>query len=387
MIRTKKRDRKDQLHQSVHAFRGTPVGIMLIGCESARWPGEPAADLACRVRHGRPMAGPCPRRAGGTARGPLRPTVAGIGNARDGFIYHPDGLDLASILAAAAAGRPITEQPGVRVWPSAIDGLRATEADLLVEVTASPSADGEPGLTHMREALQRKIPVVTSNKWPVALHGAELAALAHRQQVAFRAESTVMSGTPVLSTLTEGLAGTVPAALRGVLNATANYILSQMADGTSYEEALAQAQRAGLAEPDPAADVEGHDTVAKVMVLSALVFGRQLRREQVTCLGITGITGQQARHAASAGGRLRHIATLAFSGPGGTGTVTARVQPEAVPASDPLASIDGVTNALIFQASPVEEITVIGPGAGPQIAGQGVLSDIIAVARRQARNP
>jgi len=314
-------------------------------------------------------------------------TVAGIGNARDGFIYHPDGLDLASILAAAAAGRPITEQPGVRVWPSAIDGLRATEADLLVEVTASPSADGEPGLTHMREALQRKIPVVTSNKWPVALHGAELAALAHRQQVAFRAESTVMSGTPVLSTLTEGLAGTVPAALRGVLNATANYILSQMADGTSYEEALAQAQRAGLAEPDPAADVEGHDTVAKVMVLSALVFGRQLRREQVTCLGITGITGQQARHAASAGGRLRHIATLAFSGPGGTGTVTARVQPEAVPASDPLASIDGVTNALIFQASPVEEITVIGPGAGPQIAGQGVLSDIIAVARRQARNP
>jgi homoserine dehydrogenase len=179
----------------------------------------------------------------------------------------------------------------------------------------------------------------------------------------------------------------VPAALRGVLNATANYILSQMADGTSYEEALAQAQRAGLAEPDSAADVEGHDTVAKVMVLSALVFGRQLRREQVTCQGITGITGQQARHAASAGGRLRHIATLAFSGPGGTGTVTARVQPEAVPASDPLASIDGVTNALIFQASPVEEITVIGPGAGPQMAGQGVLSDIIAVARRQAPNP
>src|SRR5512135_1177907 len=144
-----------------------------------------------------------------------------------------------------------------------------------------------------------------------------------------------------------------------------------MADGTSYAEALAGAQRAGLAEPDPAADVAGHDTVAKVMVLSALVFGRQLRREQVTCQGITGITGQQARHAAAAGGRLRHIAALAFSGLDGTGTVTARVQPEAVPASDPLASIDGVTNALIVQASPVGEITIIGPGAGPKLAGQG----------------
>jgi homoserine dehydrogenase len=309
-------------------------------------------------------------------------TVNGIGNARDGFVYHPDGLDLASILA----GRPITDQPGARVWPSAIEGLRATEADLLVEVTASPPADGEPGLTHMLEALHRKIPVVTSNKWPVALHGAELSALSHRQQVAFRAESTVMSGTPVLSTLTEGLAGTAPAGLRGILNATANYILSQMADGTSYEKALAEAQRAGLAEPDPAADVEGHDTVAKVMILSALVFGRQLGREQVTCQGITAITGQQAREVASAGGRLRHVAALAFSGQDGTGTVSARVQPEAVAADDPLATVDGVTNALIFQASPVGEITITGPGAGRQLAGQGVLSDIIAVARRQAQN-
>ena len=321
-----------------------------------------------------------------TARYGRELTIVGIGNARDGFSYHPDGLGVASILAAAAAGRPITEQPGARVWASALEGLRATEADLLVEVTASPPADGEPGLAHMREALQRKIPVVTSNKWPVALHGAELTALARRQQTVFRAESTVMSGTPVLSTLTEGLAGAVPVALRGVLNATANLILSQMADGTSYEDALAAAQRAGLAEPDPAADVEGHDTVAKVMILSALAFGRQLRRGQVTCQGINGVTGQQARQAASAGGRLRHIATLAFSGPGGTGSVTARVQPSVVPASDLLASIDGVTNALILQASPLGEIAIIGPGAGPQLAGQGVLSDIIAVARWQARN-
>ena len=310
-------------------------------------------------------------------------TVVGIGNARDGFTYRPDGLDLASALAAAAGRQPITRQRGAQVWPSVIDGLRATEADLLVEVTASPPADGEPGLTHMREALQRRIPVVTSNKWPVALHGTELAALARRQGVAFRAESTVMSGTPVLSTLTEGLAGTVPSALRGVLNATANFVLSQMAGGLSYEDALAQAQRSGLAEPDPAADVEGHDTVAKVMILSALVFGRQLQRDQVTCRGITGITGQQAREAVSAGERLRHVATLAFSGPDGTGTVTVRVQPETVPATDLLARLDGVTNAVVCQASPVGEVTIIGPGAGPHLAGQGVLSDIIAVMRWQ----
>lgn len=311
--------------------------------------------------------------------------VVGIGNAREGFVYRPDGFDLAAALAAALAAQPITGLAGARVWPSAIEGLRATEADLLVEVTASPCADGEPGLAHMREALERGIPVVTSNKWPVALHGTELAELARRNQVPFRAESTVMSGTPVLSTLTEGLAGTEPVALRGILNATANSILSQMSDGSAYEEALAAAQRVGLAEPDPSADVEGEDTVAKLMILSALVFGRQLRREQVTCQGITGVTGEQARQAALAGGRLRHVATLAFAEPGGAGTVTARVWPEAVSADDPLVRIDGATNALIFQASPVGEITVIGPGAGPQLAGQGVLSDIIAVARQRAQ--
>jgi homoserine dehydrogenase len=311
--------------------------------------------------------------------------VTGAGNARDGFVHQPGGLDLASLLAAAAEGRPITGQPGARAWPTAIEGLRATEADLLLEVTASPEADGEPGLTHIREALQRGIPVATSNKWPVALHGVELAGLARRHGVAFRAESTVMSGTPVLGPLTEGLAGTVPVALRGLLNATANFILSEMAAGICYADALAAAQRAGLAEPDPSADVEGGDTVAKLMVLAALVFGRQLRRDQVSCQGITDVTSEQARQAAAAGGRLRHVATLAFAGPGGAGGVTARVRPEAVPAGDPLASVDGVSNALIMRADPVGEVTITGPGAGPDIAGQGVLSDLLAVAGRAGR--
>jgi homoserine dehydrogenase len=310
--------------------------------------------------------------------------VVGIANARDGFAYRADGFDLAAALAAAGAGRPIGAQRGARTWPSAIEGLRATEADLLVEATASPPADGEPGLAHIREALRRGIPVATSNKWPVALHGTELAALARERGTQFRAESTVMSGTPVLSALTEGLAGALPVALRGVLNATANAILSQMASGVSYQRALADAQRAGLAERDPAADVEGADTTAKLMILSALVFGRQLRRDQVACTGITGVTGEQARRAASAGQRIRHVATLAVAGPEGAGAVTARVRPEAVPAGDVLAGIDGVSNAVVCRASPVGEITIIGPGAGPQLAGQGVLSDVIAVARRRA---
>jgi homoserine dehydrogenase len=313
-------------------------------------------------------------------------TIVGLANARDGFIHHPDGLDLPSVLELASRGRSITELPGVQRWPSALEGLRATEADVLVEVTASPSADGEPGFAHMREALERGIPVVTSNKWPVALRGVELAKLARSRGVAFRAESTVMSGTPSLAALVDGLAGAVPIGLRGLLNATANFILSRMSEGASYEEALAEAQAAGLAERDPAADVEGHDTVAKVMVLSGLVFGRQLRREQVACSGIVDIARAEFDRAASSGARVKHVATLEFSEPGGAGDVSARVAPELVGPEDPLANIDGTTNAVVCRARPLGEVSITGPGAGPELAGQGVLSDLIAVARWRARD-
>jgi homoserine dehydrogenase len=308
-------------------------------------------------------------------------TVVGLANARDGFVYAADGLDLRAVLALASRGESIANLPGVRGWPSTLDGLRSTEADVLVEVTGSSATDGEPGLAHMREALQRGIPVVTSNKWPVALRGVELAELARSRGVAFRAESTVMSGTPVLSTLVDGLAGAVPVGLRGLLNATANFILSRMAEGNGYEDALAEAQREGLAERDPAADVEGGDSVAKLMILSALVFGRELRREQVDCRGITDISRSEIDRATANGARLKHVTTLEFSRPGGASDVTARVEPEHVRLDDPLANIEGTTNAVVCRASPLGTVTVVGPGAGKELAGQGVLSDLIAVAR------
>jgi homoserine dehydrogenase len=320
------------------------------------------------------------------ARHDIAFSVVGLANARHGFVYDGNGLDLPALLGLVSDGRSIAELPGVHHWPSAIEGLRATQADVLVEVTGSPPG-GEPGLTHIREALGRAIPVVTSNKWPVALHGVELVELARSRSVMLRAESTVMSGTPVLGPLVDGLAGATPTALRGILNATANFILSRMAEDRSYEEALAEAQRSGLAERDPAADVEGHDTVAKLMILAALVFGRQLLPEEVVCRGITDIGRVEIDQAASSGGRLRHVATLEFSEPGGRGEVAARVEPLVLGGDDRLANIEGTTNAVELRAEPVGEVTIIGPGAGPELAGQGVLSDLIALGRSRRIAP
>jgi homoserine dehydrogenase len=310
------------------------------------------------------------------------PTVVGVANARDGFIYDSRGVDLPTVLRLSSHGQPLTEHPGVRHWPSSIEGLQATDADVLVEVTASPREGGEPGVTHMRAALGRQISVVTSNKWPVALHGVALTELARAAGVAFRAESTVMSGTPVLSTLQDGLAGTTPNRVRGVLNATANVVLTTMAAGKSYDEALAGAQEAGLAERDPSADVDGYDSVAKAMILAGLVFGTQVRPEDVSRRGITEIGAKEVMDAVTASMRIRLVSSVEPS----EGRLTARVEPVRLPIDDPLARIDGALNAIVCDAEPVGEVTIVGPGAGPQLAGQGVLSDLIAVVRRHA-NP
>lgn len=313
------------------------------------------------------------------------PKIVAVANARDGFVYDSRGLDPLAVLEHVSSGRQLGELPRVRHFQSSLDGLKATEAHVLAEVTASPAASGEPGFTHIREALRSGVAVVTSNKWPVALHGLEVVELAREHDVAFRAESTVMSGTPVLSALVDGLAGTTPIALRGVLNATANFMLTRMEAGSSYREALAEAQALGLAERDPTADVEGYDAMAKAMILAALVFEDQIRPDDIFRRGITGIEGPRIDAATSAGRRVKELVTLERSESSGTTSITARVEPAELSREDPLAAVAGVTNAVVCRVEPVGEVVISGPGAGPDLAGQGVFSDLIAVAQARRR--
>ena len=165
-------------------------------------------------------------------------------------------------------------------------------------MTASSADSGEPGITHMREALQRGIPVVTSNKWPVALHGVELAELRARREFPFRAESTVMSGTPVPSTLMDGLAGTTPIcfaafSMRRPTSSSREWSRDVVPGRPRRGTGL------GLAERDPTADVEGSDTMAKAMILGWTRVRTQLRPEDVVHHGISKVDRAQIDAAAS----------------------------------------------------------------------------------------
>jgi len=190
-----------------------------------------------------------------------------------------------------------------------------------------------------------------------------------------------MAATPARSTIREGMAGAKVSAIRGILNGTTNYIFSAMTTGQSYAEALAHAQAQGYAETDPTADVEGYDAVAKTLILSALVFDRSLSVDAVIRQGITHITQEQVRNAVEQDARIKLIASirvLPSKGNDEPPLLEARVEPLALPLSDPLAHVDGVTNALSVQADTLPEVTIIGPGAGRIVTAQGLLADMIA---------
>jgi homoserine dehydrogenase len=312
---------------------------------------------------------------------PLRVGIVGLGVVGEWVLRRIAGNDLRVVAAANRSGLAFREEgfevqellggsinhlDEVSLWPTAHEGLRAIDIDILVEVSQSP-AEGEPGLSHIREALGRGIPVATSNKWPVALAGVELLELARQSGTRLRAESTVMSGTPVLSTLTEGISGARPIRLRGVVNATVNFICSRVAAGASYATALEEAKRAGLAEPDPSADVDGHDSVSKLMVLAALVFGVPLRLDDVERRGLSEVNPEP-------GQRVREVMTL----DPGAGRFSVEAMPVAV--DDPLYSVDGADNMIVAAVDPIGEITIGGPGAGRDLAGQGVYSDLLRLA-------
>ena len=307
----------------------------------------------------------------------LEVTLVSVANSRHGFIYCKEGLHIPTLLELTATGRPLQEHPHISHWPNALEGLQATGADVLAEATGTNLRDAEPGLSHIRTALSQGIHVITANKGPVALAANSLLQLAHQLQVQLRMEATVMAGTPVLSTIREGMAGAQISAIRGILNGTTNYILSAMATGRDYAEVLAEAQAQGYAEADPTADVEGYDALAKTLILAAVVFGQPLKPEEVARQGITGITRENMQAAMQNGKRIKLIASLRQDTE--SGKLEARVEPVELPLSDPLARIDGVTNAITVQSDTLAEVTVIGPGAGRLQTGQGLLADLIAI--------
>ena len=237
----------------------------------------------------------------------------------------------------------------------------------------------EPAKTFITRALQAGKHVVTANKDLLAVHGAELIAIAKEHGVALYYEAAVAGGIPILRTLVNSLAADKVTRVLGVVNGTSNFMMTKMVEeGWSYEDALAKAQELGYAESDPTNDVDGIDAAYKMVILSQFAFGMNVQFDQVGHKGIRNITPEDVAVAQSLGYVIKLVGSIEETPSG----LSAEVTPPFLPKAHPLAGVNGVMNAVYVESIGIGESMYYGPGAGQKPTATSVVADIIRIVRR-----
>lgn len=256
-----------------------------------------------------------------------------------------------------------------------VEMAEKADIDIFVELIGG---DNGPAEDSVRAALKRGIHVVTANKALLARHGVDLAGVAEDNQACLNYEAAVAGGIPIVKTLRESMAGNDVSRVYGILNGTCNYILTRMeADGISFEDCLADAQRLGYAEADPTFDIEGNDTAHKLAILTSLAFGTKISSDDVYLEGITSITTADIQAADDLGFRIKLLGVAQRTETG----IEQRVHPTMVPKTSAIARIDGVLNAVAVDGDYVGEVVLVGPGAGGNATASSVVADIADIAR------
>ena len=318
---------------------------------------------------------------------PLRVGIAGLGVVGGGVVtvlhQNPDIIAARAgraISIVAVAARDRTRDRGLNLagvrWHDTAQALaHDPDVDVVVEVIGG----SEGTARHLVEqALAAGKPVVTANKALLAVHGAALAELAERHGVALAYEAAVAGGIPVIKALREGLAANHVSRVAGILNGTCNYILTVMREtGADFADVLADAQKLGYAEADPAFDVDGIDAAHKLAILAALAFGRPVDFASVHVEGIRQISAMDITFADTLGYRIKLLGIARSSDRG----VETRVHPCLVPVDAPIARVDGVFNAVVAEGDCVGRVMLEGRGAGAGPTASAVVADLIDIAR------
>ncbi|TEU17275.1 MAG: homoserine dehydrogenase [Anaerolineales bacterium] len=294
-----------------------------------------------------------------------------------GVAICPTGLDPQQVVQLKAKGQGVAAYPR---WGqsggSALEMVRTTEADLLLEASPANLEDGQPGLSCIETALSRGMHVVTANKAPLVLAFPRLLTLTRVHGVQLRFDATVAGGLPAVNLGQRDLAAAEIYRLEGILNLTTNYILTRMAqDGLSYDEALAHAQAAGHAETDPSLDVEGWDAANKLVILAHSVLDYPATLAGVAVEGITHVTAETLRQAAAEGKRVKLVATAERDGD----RYNLSVRPAWLDADHPLAQLGPKQMGIVYHTDISGVITAAIVEETPLPTASAMLRDIIDI--------
>jgi len=283
-------------------------------------------------------------------------------------------LRLTHILNRNVARKKVDWLPSSVQWTEIIDDVLSSDADIVVEVMGGL----QPTEDWIRRALESGKSVVTANKQLIARFGPELIALARRMKQQIEFGASVAGGVPVISGLQEGLAGDELFKIRGILNGTCNYILSQIeSTGIPFATALREAQKLGFAEADPTEDIDGLDARAKLTILARVGLHCNVSAENIPAHSIAAIDSVDFEYANQLGCTIRQISWAELKGD----TLFAAVQPALVELSSPLARVEGSQNLVMATGKYGGETVFGGHGAGGHPTAVAVVSDILAIAR------
>jgi homoserine dehydrogenase len=253
------------------------------------------------------------------------------------------------------------------------------EIDVVVEVIGGL----EPARSLMLKAIAHGKHVVTANKAAIARFGDEIFTAANAAGVYVLIEAAVAGGIPVIEPLKQSLCANRLHSVTGIVNGTTNYILSRMqSEGGSFEAILADAQQLGYAEADPTADVDGLDAADKIAILASLAFGGRIKLAEVHCEGIRQVSAADIAYAEKLGFVIKLLATAKrdLAEAGDLDRLQVRVHPTLVPKTYPLASVNGVYNAILIEGDPVGQVMFFGPGAGSGPTASAVVADVLNIA-------
>ncbi|MCF8720760.1 homoserine dehydrogenase [Nitrospina gracilis] len=284
-----------------------------------------------------------------------------------------------AVEVACIADLDITTPRGVEVdqkilTTNAYDVVNHPDVDVVVELIGGY----EPARDLILKAFEHGKHVVTANKALLAKHGDELFAAAEKHKVNLGFEAAVGGAIPIIRSIREAFVANRIEAIEGIVNGTANYILSKMSDeDLEFELVLKEAQEKGFAEADPTFDVEGIDSAHKIAILSRLSFGTSVDFEKIYIQGISRITPVDIKCAREFGFRIKLLAVAKFDGK----ELDIRVHPAMIPESKPMANVNGVLNAIMVRDDLMEENVLVGHGAGSLPTGSAVVGDIVEIAR------
>ncbi len=266
--------------------------------------------------------------------------------------------------------------PSIKITTDVFDVVNADDVDVVVELIG--------GTTIAKDAIIQAIKngkhIVTANKKLLAEYGNEIFQLAAKHNVMVMFEAAVAGGIPIIKALREGLAANHIESIAGIINGTSNFILSEMrANGSTFQEALAQAQTLGYAEADPTFDIEGQDAGHKLSIISALAFGTPINFQHCYLEGISQLKSIDIGYAEELGYRIKLLGITRKTPKG----IELRVHPTLLPESRLLAKVEGVMNAVSVQADMIGQTMYYGAGAGADPTASAVVADIMDVTRLQ----